>query len=56
MTIVRVGTNKKYSDGWDSAFGGKRKSTKSKSKKKVSSAKAVGKSQGKRKKSKAKKS
>jgi hypothetical protein len=25
VTIVRVGATKKYSDGWESAFGGKRK-------------------------------
>ncbi len=24
MTITRVGTNKKYAIGWDSAFGGKK--------------------------------
>jgi hypothetical protein len=24
VTITRVGTNQKYSDGWDIAFGGKR--------------------------------
>ena len=24
MTIVRVGTNKKFADGWDTAFGGKK--------------------------------
>lgn len=24
MTITRVGTNAKYADGWDAAFGGKR--------------------------------
>ena len=24
MTIVRVGTNQKYSDGWEKAFGGKK--------------------------------
>lgn len=28
VTIVRVGTNKKYSDGWEAAFGrGKKEST-----------------------------
>lgn len=25
MTIIRVGTTQKYSDGWMSAFGGKKK-------------------------------
>jgi hypothetical protein len=24
VTIVRVGTNQKYSDGWEKAFGGKK--------------------------------
>jgi len=24
VTIVRVGTNKKFSEGWDAAFGGKK--------------------------------
>ena len=24
MTIVRVGTNQKYSDGWEKAFSGKK--------------------------------
>jgi hypothetical protein len=24
VTITRVGTNSKYADGWDNAFGGKR--------------------------------
>lgn len=24
MTIVRVGTNQKYSDGWETAFSGKK--------------------------------
>ena len=24
MTIVRVGTNQKYSDGWETAFAGKK--------------------------------
>jgi hypothetical protein len=24
VTITRVGTNAKYADGWDNAFGGKR--------------------------------
>jgi hypothetical protein len=36
VTIVRVGTNKKYSDGWEAAFGkgsAKRKSTAAKAKK-----------------------
>lgn len=33
MTIVRVGATKKYSDGWDAAFGGKKKSGAAKPKK-----------------------
>lgn len=38
MTIVRVGATKKYSDGWESAFGKKsrkKQSTSSKAKKPV---------------------
>ena len=26
VTITRIGTNKKYAEGWDKAFGGKRAS------------------------------
>jgi hypothetical protein len=26
MSIVRVGTTKKYADGWDAIFGGRKKS------------------------------
>jgi hypothetical protein len=28
MSIVRVGTTKKYADGWEMIFGNKRKTTK----------------------------
>lgn len=28
MSIIRVGTTKKYADGWDAIFGGKRKPAK----------------------------
>jgi hypothetical protein len=28
VTIVRVGTNQKYAEGWDSAFGGRRSAAK----------------------------
>ena len=31
MSIIRVGTTKKYADGWDAIFGGKRKPTERKS-------------------------
>lgn len=41
MTIVRVGTTKKYSDGWEAAFG------KGKKKSKAAPKKASGKSQAK---------
>jgi len=27
VTITRIGTNQKYADGWDKAFGGKRGSS-----------------------------
>ena len=27
MTILRIGSNPKYADGWDLAFGGKKKSS-----------------------------
>lgn len=26
MSIIRVGTTKKYADGWDAIFGGRKKS------------------------------
>jgi hypothetical protein len=40
VTIVRVGTNQKYSDGWEAAFSGKKsKSTAGKAKGKKASAK-----------------
>lgn len=35
MTILRVGTNEKYSDGWAAAFGSKKKATKKKAAKKT---------------------
>jgi hypothetical protein len=31
MSIIRVGTTKKYAEGWDAIFGGKRKSAAKKS-------------------------
>ena len=31
MTITRIGTNAKYADGWDKAFGGKSASSAKKS-------------------------
>jgi hypothetical protein len=42
VTIVRVGATKKYSDGWEAAFGGgkgKKKAAPAKSAKKAASAK-----------------
>lgn len=42
MTIVRVGTNKKYSEGWEQAFGGG-KSGKSKTAAKASTKKKAAK-------------
>lgn len=42
MTIIRVGATKKYSDGWEAAFGGsqgKRKAAPAKKTKKAASAK-----------------
>ena len=43
MTIVRVGATKKYSDGWDSAFGkgGKKSATPTKSAAKKSAKKSA---------------
>ena len=41
MTILRVGPNKKYSDGWAAAFGGKKPAVKATAKRK--SAKRAGK-------------
>jgi len=42
MTILRIGTNEKYADGWATAFGGgkKKKATK-KAKKKATKKKAA---------------
>ncbi|MGY8768743.1 MAG: hypothetical protein ACKVH8_10010 [Pirellulales bacterium] len=48
MSIIRVGTNKKYSEGWDAAFG---KSSK-KSTKKTASKKTATKAAAKKKKAK----
>jgi len=31
MSIIRVGTTKKYADGWDAIFSGRKKSTAKKS-------------------------
>jgi hypothetical protein len=39
VTIVRVGTNQKYSDGWEKAFGGKKSAKATASKGKKASAK-----------------
>lgn len=39
MTIVRVGTNQKYSDGWETAFSKKKSASKAKAKGKQASAK-----------------
>ena len=42
MTILRVGTNEKYSNNWDDIFGGaKKKSTKKKTTKKAAKKKAT---------------
>jgi hypothetical protein len=35
VTILRVGTNQKYSDGWESAFRGKKSAAKVSAKKKT---------------------
>ncbi len=47
MSIIRVGTTKKYADGWDAIFGGKKKSP---SKKAMRSGKRAGKKSASRKK------
>jgi hypothetical protein len=47
VTITRVGTNQKYSDGWEQAFGGKR-GAKAAQKKAVPSKKAAAKKKGKK--------
>lgn len=51
MSIIRVGATKKYSDGWEAAFGkGKKKSAAAKSKPaKKSAKKAAGKKPAKKK-------
>jgi hypothetical protein len=43
VTIIRIGTTKKYSDGWAAAFGGKKKSGSN-----GSATKSAGKSSGKK--------
>ena len=35
MTILRVGTNQKYSDGWEAAFSGRKAAGKAAAKKKT---------------------
>lgn len=56
MTIVRVGTNKKYAEGWEAAFGGKRKKkAKTATSKKATSVKAKAKKSSKSTKKQAKK-
>jgi len=40
VTILRVGPNKKYSDGWQAAFAGKRSAGKTTAKKKSAPKKA----------------
>jgi len=35
VTILRVGTSQKYSDGWDAAFGGKKAASKATAKKRA---------------------
>jgi len=39
VTIVRVGTNKKYAEGWEAAFGGSKPTKKKKAAKKASAKK-----------------
>ena len=46
MSIIRVGTTKKYAEGWDAIFGGKKKSP---TKKAAPSAKKAGKKSASRK-------
>ena len=48
VTITRVGTNQKYSDGWDQAFGGKKGGGKAAQKKAAPSKKAAAKKKGKK--------
>jgi len=47
MSIIRVGTTKKFADGWDAIFGGKKKSP---TKKAARSRKKAGKKSASRKK------
>jgi len=51
VTIVRVGTNQKYADGWDAAFGGKKRPVKAEKPKAAAKApkKAPGKKSAKKK-------
>ena len=50
VTIVRVGANKKYSDGWEAAFGkGKKNASAAAAKSKPSKGKAAKKKSGKKK-------
>jgi len=48
VTITRVGTNQKYAQGWDSAFGKGKSGTKSAKKKASPKKKAAGKKKSKR--------
>jgi hypothetical protein len=40
VTILRVGTSQKYSDGWDAAFSGKKTASKATAKKKTAAKKS----------------
>jgi hypothetical protein len=48
VTITRVGTNQKYSDGWEKAFAGKNGVAKAAQKKVAPSKKAAAKKKGKK--------
>ena len=48
MTITRVGTNQKYADGWENAFGGRKSGAKAAAKKAAPSKKAAAKKKGKK--------
>jgi len=48
VTITRVGTNQKYSEGWEKAFAGKKSGGKSAPKKAAPSKKATAKKKGKK--------
>jgi hypothetical protein len=48
VTITRVGTNQKYSDGWEKAFAGKKGVAKAAQKKVAPSKKAAAKKKGKK--------